>query len=425
MTYNIHRWEGRDRRLDLGRLAEVIQASDADVIGLNEVLHPVVMQGRTYAPLAELAERLGMYYAFGPSGWMDYGPAWQGPVGNALLSRYPLGDITNTLLPKLANSKQRSLLSATMASGPMLGLTAFVTHLDHAFEGTRLLQIQGVLRRIAQRGPHFLVGDFNTPGFLGRKSRLLLPPVLREMRRAGYQDAFHAVGEGPAWTFPVARADGAHRLPLSAMPLGPRPALSPHPYRQRDARGLRPPAVVGGVGLARTRGDRGLLTLRMELTLKVLTYNVHGWRTPADRSNLDLLADVIADSGADLVGLNEVFHPQLPPGTRAGGIGCSFRHGLCLRPHYLRCASAWPSTLRQRRTQPMAHPSIRRASPGPHDHVRQAWSAGGTRAAAGWAALLRSTSFTSTTGPRRCGWSNGRSEHLAAARSGPAPPAHG
>lgn len=203
MTYNIHRWEGRDRRLDLGRLAEVIQASDADVIGLNEVLHPVVLQGRTYAPLAELAERLGMYYAFGPSGWLDYGPAWQGPVGNALLSRYPLGDITNTLLPKLANSKQRSLLSATMASGPMLGLTAFVTHLDHAFEGTRLLQIQGVLRRMVQRGPHFLVGDFNTPGFLGRNSRLLLPPVLRQMRRAGYQDAFHAVGEGPAWTFPV------------------------------------------------------------------------------------------------------------------------------------------------------------------------------------------------------------------------------
>lgn len=203
MTYNIHRWAGRDRRLDLSRLANVIEASGADVIGLNEVLHPVEMQGRLYAPLAELAERLGMYYAFGASGWTDEGPAWRGPVGNALLSRYPLGDITNMLLPRLASSKQRSLLSATLASGPMLGLTAFVTHLDHAFEGTRLLQISGVLRRIAQRGPHFLVGDFNTPGFLGRNSRRLLPPVLRLLHRAGYQDAFHAVGEGPAWTFPV------------------------------------------------------------------------------------------------------------------------------------------------------------------------------------------------------------------------------
>lgn len=203
MTYNIHRWAGRDRRLDLDRLAQVIRDSDADVVGLNEVLHPVTVQGRTCAPLAELAERLQMYYAFGPSGWLDYGPGWQGPVGNALLSRYPLGDITNTLLPRLFTTKQRSLLSATIAAGPVLGLTAFVTHLDHAFEGTRLLQIQGVLRRIVQRGAHFLVGDFNTPGFLGRNSRCLLPPVLRALHRAGYQDAFHAVGEGPAWTFPA------------------------------------------------------------------------------------------------------------------------------------------------------------------------------------------------------------------------------
>ncbi len=203
MTYNIHRWAGRDQRLDLGRLAEVIRTAGADVVGLNEVLHPVMMDGHTYAPLAELAERLGMYYAFGPSGWVDYGPGWYGPVGNALLSRYPLTDVSNVLLPRLPGSKQRSLLSATVATGPVLGLTAFVTHLDHMFEGTRLLQMHGVLQRMARCGAHFLVGDFNTPGFLGQYSRRLLPPVLRLLHRAGYQDAFHAVGVGPAWTFPA------------------------------------------------------------------------------------------------------------------------------------------------------------------------------------------------------------------------------
>lgn len=203
MTYNIHRWAGRDQRLDLGRLAEVIRAADADVVGLNEVLHPVWMGSHAYAPLAELAERLAMYYAFGPSGWVDHGPGWHGPVGNALLSRYPLTDVANTLLPRLPGSKQRSLLSATIATGPALGLTAFVTHLDHMFEGTRLFQIHGVLQRMARSGAHFLVGDFNTPGFLGRRSRRLLPPVLRLLHRAGYQDAFHAVGVGPAWTFPA------------------------------------------------------------------------------------------------------------------------------------------------------------------------------------------------------------------------------
>jgi endonuclease/exonuclease/phosphatase family metal-dependent hydrolase len=202
MTYNIHRWAGRDQRIDIDRLADVIQASDADVIGLNEVLHPVTAGERSYAPLAELAERLGMHYTFGPSGWLDFGPAWQGPVGNAILSRYPLTDISNTLLPRLPSTKQRSLLGATIASGPVQGLTAFVTHLDHAFEGTRLHQIDSVIGKIARRSPHFLVGDFNTPGFLGPNTRRLLPPVLRMMRRAGYEDAFHAVGRGHGLTFP-------------------------------------------------------------------------------------------------------------------------------------------------------------------------------------------------------------------------------
>ncbi len=86
------------------------------------------------------------------------------------------------------------------------------------------------------------------------------------------------------------------------------------------------------MGLARTRGGRGLLTLRMELTLKVLTYNVHGWRTPDDRPNLDLLADVIAGSGVDLVGLNEVFHPLTTPmgpalAVLAARLGMAFAFG--------------------------------------------------------------------------------------------------
>jgi endonuclease/exonuclease/phosphatase family metal-dependent hydrolase len=81
-------------------------------------------------------------------------------------------------------------------------MAANVTHLDHLFEGTRMLQILGVLKRIRQNGPHFLCGDFNTPGFLGPRSKRFLPPVLRQMRRAGYQDAFHAVGTGGGRTFP-------------------------------------------------------------------------------------------------------------------------------------------------------------------------------------------------------------------------------
>jgi endonuclease/exonuclease/phosphatase family metal-dependent hydrolase len=202
MTYNIHRWEGQDRRIDVARLANLVESVGADVIGLNEVLHPVYIDDQAHDLLGELADRLHMDYHFGPSGWMDYGPGWRGPVGNAVLSRYPLIDKTNLLLPRMFGSKQRSLLGGTLAAGPAKGLTAYVTHLDHFFEGTRLLQVGGILRLIAERGPHFLAGDFNTPGFLGRRTRRLLPPVLRQMRRAGYQDAFHMVGQGGGRTFP-------------------------------------------------------------------------------------------------------------------------------------------------------------------------------------------------------------------------------
>jgi len=202
MTYNIHRWEGRDGRIDVDRLAGVIRAAGADVIGLNEVLHPVTSNRQTFNLLADLSGRLGMQFAFGASGWEDYGPAWQGPVGNALLSRYPLRDVTNTWLPRAPATKQRSLLGARLADGPARGLTAYVTHLDHLFEGTRMLQIAGVLRKMGEQGPHYLCGDFNTPGFIGARTRRLLPPVLRQMRRAGYQDAFHMVGHGRGLTFP-------------------------------------------------------------------------------------------------------------------------------------------------------------------------------------------------------------------------------
>ena len=57
MTYNIHRWAGQDRRLDVGRLADVILAAGADVVGLNEVLHPVIVDHRTHEPLAQLEHR--------------------------------------------------------------------------------------------------------------------------------------------------------------------------------------------------------------------------------------------------------------------------------------------------------------------------------------------------------------------------------
>ena len=67
--------------------------------------------------------------------------------------------------------------------------------------------------------------------------------------------------------------------------------------------------------------------------MKVLTYNIHGWRTPDGTAlNVDLLASVIDTTGADLVGLNEVFHPLATPdgpalAVLASRLGMSYAFG--------------------------------------------------------------------------------------------------
>jgi endonuclease/exonuclease/phosphatase family metal-dependent hydrolase len=44
--------------------------------------------------------------------------------------------------------------------------------------------------------------------------------------------------------------------------------------------------------------------------VRVLTYNVHGWQRPEGGVNVELVAQTIAATAADVVGLNEVFYPE-------------------------------------------------------------------------------------------------------------------
>jgi endonuclease/exonuclease/phosphatase family metal-dependent hydrolase len=43
--------------------------------------------------------------------------------------------------------------------------------------------------------------------------------------------------------------------------------------------------------------------------MRVLTYNVHGWRTIEDLPNLSLIAELFERADVDVIGLNEVYHP--------------------------------------------------------------------------------------------------------------------
>ena len=67
MTFNIHHGRGMDKQLDLYRIAEIIKASDADIIGLNEVDKHFSKRSDYQDQISWLAKQLNMNQAFSPS----------------------------------------------------------------------------------------------------------------------------------------------------------------------------------------------------------------------------------------------------------------------------------------------------------------------------------------------------------------------
>lgn len=72
--------------------------------------------------------------------------------------------------------------------------------------------------------------------------------------------------------------------------------------------------------------------------IKVVTYNIHGWRTADGKPNLDGVTDVLRAIDADIIGLNEVYYPRVVPGDArpalealAARLGMHFVFGPCLR----------------------------------------------------------------------------------------------
>jgi endonuclease/exonuclease/phosphatase family metal-dependent hydrolase len=72
--------------------------------------------------------------------------------------------------------------------------------------------------------------------------------------------------------------------------------------------------------------------------MKIMTWNIHGWRTMDGQPNLDRVTETIAAAHADIVGLNEAFHPQAEEGSTepilevlARRLDMHFVFGPCMR----------------------------------------------------------------------------------------------
>ncbi len=202
LTYNIHYWAGSRRTLNLPHLIEILRKTQADIIGLNEVLHPLYTpQGPRY-PLLELAQALDMHWAFGPSFEQRATRFWPGVLGNAVLSRFPIRQITNTPLRSLPTRKRRTLFHVTLDihGHPFV---VFVTHLDHLLAAARRRQFETIVTHLHRvREPHVLLGDFNTHTPIASrwwKGEL----VIRQLRALGYEDAYALVGRDGGRSYPA------------------------------------------------------------------------------------------------------------------------------------------------------------------------------------------------------------------------------
>lgn len=187
MTYNIHSAFNAEGRQDPEAIAEVIEASGADVVALQEVSRGWLIDGATDLP-AWLSRRLGMPFVF--RGTAD--TVW----GNAILSRYPILEHGWGDLPLVGTVLPRGYIWARLEVGLPSPLLVINTHLHHVEEehGPRLAQVSVLLDFWDDRPFTVLLGDLNSrPDF----------PEMGLFTQAGLIDSWAEAGSGEGLTWPA------------------------------------------------------------------------------------------------------------------------------------------------------------------------------------------------------------------------------
>ncbi len=199
MSFNIHHGADAADNLDLERIAEVIEDSGAEVIGLQEVDNHWSARSDFEDQAAALAERLDMHFVYGAN--LDLAPAAgqteRRQYGTAVLSEYPILDSENHLLTNIAYperpTEQRGLLE-TVINVKGNHISFYNTHLDHQRSEQRQSQVNEILEIAAESNrPAVIVGDLNAvPG----------APEMQTLF-AQFDDTFAQLGQDDDYTIPV------------------------------------------------------------------------------------------------------------------------------------------------------------------------------------------------------------------------------
>jgi endonuclease/exonuclease/phosphatase family metal-dependent hydrolase len=173
-SYNIHRAEGLDGRVDVGRIGGVLEQIGADLVGLQEV----------FAPQAEeLARRLDMDVAMGVTR-----TCLGRPYGNAFLTRLPLSGHHVFDLSRPAREPRGGVRVDVLLAGHPLHVfnVHFGLKVRERAEQAEALLSEHVLRDELD-GLRVVMGDLNEwfPGPVGRAlRRTFVGPRLRRTHPA-------------------------------------------------------------------------------------------------------------------------------------------------------------------------------------------------------------------------------------------------
>lgn len=111
MTFNIRHGRGLDGKINLQRIAEVIQQEQIDIVALNEVDRTFSKRSNFVDQSSWLANELKMEFIFGPALSLK-----RGEYGNAILSRFPITNHENHLFRiKPLVAEPRAILEATIS----------------------------------------------------------------------------------------------------------------------------------------------------------------------------------------------------------------------------------------------------------------------------------------------------------------------
>lgn len=189
LSYNVHSCVGTDRRLDVGRVADMIAALEPDIIGLQE-LDVGRRRSGGVDQAEEIARRLKMEFHFHPALKLE-----EELYGDALLTPFPMRLVKSAALPSIGEPRGALWTVVDVAGTP---LQVFNTHLgllrrDRLRQAAALTGPDWLGHPELEGKPVVLIGDFNSiPS--SAAYRLILERL---------SDARHQTGRLPAPTFPA------------------------------------------------------------------------------------------------------------------------------------------------------------------------------------------------------------------------------